>query len=110
MDEAKDKFSGIMTKGKLTMPFSDFEDDTMKRIETETKYKGSISRSFRISFIFFVLGTGFGLVVNNLLANADSLVLGISSGTILLVFQLIFVFAVVMQSENIYKLFVKLKQ
>lgn len=91
------------------MPFSNFEENTMKRIQAESKYKTSIVRSFRISFIFFVLGTGFGLIVNSILANADDLILGIAPDTLLMAFQMAFVLIFIMQSENIYKLFTKLK-
>ena len=109
MEGSKDKFSSLMRKGKLEMPFSDFEENTMKRIQAESKYKTSILHSFRISFIFFVLGTGFGLIVNNILANADNLIMGIEPDTVLMVFQMAFVLIFIMQSENIYKLFTKLK-
>ncbi len=107
--ESKDKFSGLMRKGKLEMPFTDFEDNTMRRIQAELKYKGSIRRNFRVSFIFFVLGTAFGLIGNSILSNADEFIFGLSPKTVLIVFQLIFVLAVVTQSENIYRLFIKLK-
>ncbi len=109
MEGSKDRFSSLMRKGKLEMPFSDFEENTMKRIDAELKYKTSIHRSSRISFIFFVLGTGFGLVVNSMLANADDFIMGISPDTVLIAFQVIFVLTVIVQSENIYKLFTKLK-
>lgn len=109
MEGPKDRFSDLMQKGKLEMPFTDFEDNTMRQICAELKYKRAIKRNFKISFIFFILGTGFGLIVNSILSNADAFILGIASDTFLLVFQLIFVLAVLTQSENIYKLFVKLK-
>lgn len=109
MKGSKDRFSSLMQKGKLEMPFKDFEENTMTRIRAEAKYKTSILRSFRISFIFFVLGTGFGLIINSILANADGFIMGIAPETVLMAFQLIFVLIIITQSENIYCLFLKLK-
>ena len=110
MQEPKDKFSSLMQKSKLILPFSDFEDNTMKRIQADLKYKSSIRRSFQVSLVFFVLGTGFGLIVNSVLSNAHGSIMGVSSDKLLLWFQLIFVFIVLTQSENIFRLFTKLKQ
>ncbi|MEJ7693915.1 hypothetical protein [Daejeonella sp.] len=110
MEGTQDKFSSLMRKGKLEMPFADFEDNTMRRIQAELKYKVSIRRNFRISFIFFVLGTGFGLIINSILSNADEFILGLAPETVLMAFQLIFVLVVLTQSENIYRLFLKLKE
>ena len=110
MQEPKDKFSSFMQKSKLELPFSDFEDNTMKRIQADLKYRSSIKRSFLISVVFFVLGTGFGLIVNSTLSNAHGSIMGVSSDKLLLWFQLIFVFIVLTQSENIFRLFTKLKE
>ncbi len=110
MQEPKDKFSSLMQKSKLMLPFSDFEDNTMKRIEADLKYKSSIKRSFQISAVFFVLGTGFGLIANSVLSNAQGSIMGLSSDKLLLAFQLVFVVIVLVQSENIFRLFTKLKQ
>jgi hypothetical protein len=110
MEPKKDKLSSLMQKSKLEMPFSDFEDSTIKRIQTELKYNSSIRRSLQISVFFFVLGTGFGLVVNNMLLKADNAILGVSPDTLLLCFQLIFVLVVLTQSENIYRFSMKLKK
>ncbi len=82
----------------------------MKRIQADLKYRSSIKRSFQISVVFFVLGTGFGLIANSALSNAHGTIMGISSDKVLLWFQLIFVFIVLMQSENIFRLFTKLKE
>ena len=110
MQEPKNKFSSFMQKSKLEMPFSDFEDNTMKRIQTDLKYRTSIMRSFHVSVIFFVLGTSFGLIVNSVLSNTHGSIMGISSDKILLWFQLVFVFIVLTQSENIFRLFTKLRE
>lgn len=110
MKESTDKFSGFMQKSKLVLPFSDFEDVTMKRIQANSRYKSSIKRSFQISLVFFVLGTAFGLIANSVLSSTSGSILGMSSDKLLLWFQVVFVFIVVMQSENIFRLFTKLRE
>lgn len=109
MQQPKDKFSSFMQKSKLELPFSDFEDVTMKRIQADAKYKTSIKRSFQISVVFFVLGLGFGLVVNSVLSDDNGAIMGVPSDKLLLWFQLVFIFAVLTQAENIFRLFTKIK-
>jgi drug/metabolite transporter (DMT)-like permease len=90
-----------MKKSRLEMPFSDFEDKVMLRIEKEAAHRKVVFKNARLSSFFFLLGTGFGLLLNFFLSRAGISFMGISSENILLFFQVAFVLAFLLQLEKI---------
>ena len=58
MDEQE--FSELMQHGRLKMPFSDFEERTMARIQKERKVRETSARYRKLSWIFFLLGAVLG--------------------------------------------------
>lgn len=91
----------MMQKSKLEMPYSDFEDRVMQRIALEANFKKSISKNNQLSLLFFLLGTGFGLIVNLFLSQSGVNFFGIASDRILLFFQTGYVLLLVIQFEKI---------
>lgn len=52
-----------MQHGRLKMPFSDFEERTMMRIERERQVKAASMRYRKLSWMFLVLGAVLGALV-----------------------------------------------
>ncbi len=91
------------------MPFSDFEENVMHRIQSEAKQKEVFSLNIKLSFCFFLLGTALGLIINFFLQNSNITFLGISSENVLLIFQVSFVLLFLTQLESLIKLIRKIK-
>jgi hypothetical protein len=103
--ESNDRvFSKMMQKSRLEMPYSDFEDNVMRRIEVESKFQRSISKSTQLSVLFFLLGTGFGLMINIFLSQSGTAFFGIYSDKIILFSQAAYILLVVTQLEKILRL------
>lgn len=99
-----------MQKTKLEMPFSDFEDTVMFRIHKEVLTEQILSRDRKLSFLFFVLGTIFGLIINFLLQRSQYTFPNISPETTLLIFQLGLVLIVLLQLDKYLRLMKKRKK
>jgi len=96
--------SQLMQKSQLEMPFSDFEESVMLRIEKLSAEEKTVSRDRKLSAVFFILGTFFGIILNFILQNAQYRFLNISSGTILLIFQTGFVLVFLIQLDRNFSL------
>lgn len=94
-------FADLMRKSKLEMPFSDFEDNLMRRIEIETKSQKSIQQDFRLSLLFFLLGTGFGGAACLFLPQVLSSIIEIPALEITWGFQALFVVTFLWQLEKL---------
>ena len=99
-------FSAMMKNSKLEMPFSDFEERTMARINREVIADTSVSTYKKLAVLFFVMGTGFGLFITCFLSLPKTLA-GISSDNILLIFRVAFLLLVLTQLDNLLTLFSK---
>jgi hypothetical protein len=100
-------FSEMMKNSKLVMPFSDFEERTMARINKEIVVKSSVSRHKKLAVLFFIIGTGFGFLLTFFLSLPEISIAGIPSDTLLLVCRLVYVFIVLTQLNSITGLFSK---
>ncbi len=94
------QLSQLMKRTKLTMPFSDFEETVMHRIQLEANYKKVLTRDRKLSFLFFILGTVLGLTINSFLQKAQYTFLAIPPDTMLLIFQVAFVLIFLFQLEK----------
>jgi drug/metabolite transporter (DMT)-like permease len=95
-----DPLSRIMKSSRLEMPFSDFEESVMHRIKQEAMQQQPVSHDRKLSWVFFILGTVFGLIINSLLQNGHYSVPDISSASALLFFQVLFVLVFIIQLEK----------
>lgn len=102
--EKNDAFAKAMSKSKLEMPFSNFEDAVMLLIEEESIRKKTISKQLKLSRFFFVLGSVFGFVLSILLSQIKAPVLGIDQNIIALVFQIVFATLFFTQLERFFNL------
>lgn len=69
-------FRKIMSKSRLDVPFPDFDDKIMGLIEEKLSKKASVSRDIKLSWVFFILGSAFGIIVTILLPKIQQPVLG----------------------------------
>lgn len=107
MDELENKdaiFIDLMAKSKLDMPFSDFEDSVMQKIEENVIQKSEISKQLRLSKFFFIVGSLFGITISILLPQIQEPIFNISPSVIALVFQITFVTLFFTQIENYIKI------
>jgi TRAP-type C4-dicarboxylate transport system permease small subunit len=106
MDELENNnaFADVMAKGKLEMPFSDFEDNVMQLIEEKTARKSTITRELKLSRFFFIVGSIFGFVISILLSQVKEPFLGVDQNIIALTFQIGFATLFFTQVESYLKI------
>lgn len=106
MDELdkNDAFVDLMTKSKLEMPFSNFEDVVMQQIEEKTFKRNEISKQLKLSRFYFILGSLFGFVISIVLSNIEQPIFNINPNIITLIFQIIFVIIFFTQIESFLKI------
>lgn len=98
-------FFRIMQKSRLNMPYRDFEDNVMRRIEAEIAVKKAISRNTKLSILFFLLGAAFGLLIGDFLSQSISIVFNIPKEQTLLFFQGGYLLFFLIQLDSILRLF-----
>jgi len=94
-------FKEIVSKSKLEMPFPDFEDNVMKQIEAKRTSKSPITKDIKLSWIFFVIGSIFGIAISYLLPHMDQSLFGIKIETVTLIFQICFALLLFGQLDNL---------
>ncbi|WP_316791176.1 hypothetical protein [Pedobacter frigoris] len=97
----------LIKKSLVEAPSTDFDDNLMRCIAIEASKKTSLTNNLKMSILFFVLGTGFGLLVSHLLPMLGKTLLGMDSKSVVLIFQLLYMILILTQLENIIKLFSK---
>ncbi len=96
--EEKD-FKEIMQQSKLEIQFPNFENAVMEQIHAKEVTRKSVWRNLKISWIFFFIGTFFGLFVTQFLADIRVPFLGENSKLILLVGEILIVFIIASQFD-----------
>lgn len=102
--ESDEKFARIMKKSRLEMPFSDFEENVMQRIQREAKNKNIIFNNMRLSLLFFLLGSIFGIFAGDFLTQSMEAIFNIQQEKALLFFQLIYLLFFLNQLDALIKL------
>jgi len=70
---SEDKLKRLLNESRLQMPFDDFEDRLMVRINKKVRTERSIDKNIRLSWIFFALGTIFGLLLSVIVSPVKSI-------------------------------------
>jgi hypothetical protein len=99
----------IISKSKLEIPFSDFEDNVMRSIDKRFVKKESLRRDFKLSCFFFITGSIFGIIVSIILPIFQRSILGISSEKLSIIFMVIFSLVFLTQLESLMNLYTRLK-
>jgi hypothetical protein len=99
--DSEHTFREIMSKSRLEVPFPDFEDNIMGLIEKKLSKKVSISRDIKLSWVFFILGSTFGIIVTILLPKIQQPVLGINLDKLTIPFLIVFAFLLLSQIDSL---------
>lgn len=98
--ENNNHFAKLMQKSMLDMPFSDFDEMVMQRITLEVTKQKTLAKDRKLSFLFFILGSCFGLIINTIIHKSNLIFFNISTETFSLIFQTIFVAFFLWQMEK----------
>jgi len=95
----------ILEKAASEMPFPDFEDELMSKInelEVEEKaVKEGYRRGVAFSWVFFVVGIISGVVLTQLIPQLEIPLPGVDSGVVLMVFQVGFILFILLHFEKL---------
>lgn len=94
-------FKDIMSKSKLNLPFPDFEDEVMLQIKSQELTSEISSKNIKRSWLVFVSGIIFGILLSVQLQHLDISLFGISPDNMLLVFQLLFTLFVLFSLDSL---------
>ncbi|MCG8582928.1 MAG: hypothetical protein MI866_23625 [Bacteroidales bacterium] len=111
MDELNDKkLKALLRDSKLEMPFSDFEDKMMMRVKNELNGKHSILKNLRLSWLFFMLGSVFGLVASLVLPMFQFELAGVDIRSLRYPIMALVLFVIIWQLEEMIKLTMRQKK
>ena len=102
-------FNELMSKSKLEFPFPDFEDNVMRIVESNQKKQNIIQKDLRLSWIFFLLGSSFGIAISILLPKLQETIFGLSVDKLTIPFQILFIFLFITQLNNLIDYYSKTK-
>ncbi len=100
-------FRNLMSNSNLKLPFSDFEDMVMVEIKEKEIGQNTTSKDLKLSWMFFVIGSVFGIAISILLPLLKKPIFGIRSEVIAVIFQMTFATLLFTQIENFVKIFKK---
>lgn len=94
-------FKKIMQQSKLEIQFPDFENNVMEQIRAKESSRRSVLKNLKISWIFFFIGTFFGVFATQFLTDIRVPFLGESSKLILLIGEILIVFVIASQFDSL---------
>lgn len=94
-------FRRMMSTSKLEVPFPEFDDRVMGLIKKKLSRKLSINRDIKLSWLFFILGSAFGITVTVLLLRFKQPVFGMEIDKLTLPFLIIFSFLLLSQLDSL---------
>lgn len=103
-------FNEVMSKSRLTFPFPDLEDNIMRIVQLNQKKKKAIHRDIRISWMFFLFGSFFGVTISILLPGFQEPIFGMSLDKFAIPFQILFTFLFITQLNNLLDFYNKTKK
>lgn len=106
--EEKD-FKKMMELSKLEIEFPDFDDKVMEAIRKKEAEEKSFWRNIRWSWFIFLSGLILGLVTTDILSDFSKEFFGESSKLVLLFVEILIVFVLGLQFDNLIRLTFKKK-
>lgn len=97
-------FKAIMSETRLTIPFKDFEDSVMAEIEKKVINKNKLSKEIKLSWIFFIAGSLFGIILSTILIQIKEPVFGINPINLTIVFAIVFAGVIFSQIDILLKM------
>lgn len=95
----ENEFKKMMQNSKLEIEFPDFEENVMEKIYEKKSNRKSVWRNLKISWVFFFIGSFFGIFATQFLADINLPFLAEDSKLVLLVGEIIIVFVVASQFD-----------
>ena len=97
----EERIKSLIRQSKLEINILDFEDNVMDAIREKKASKKLILRNIRLSWFFFIIGLGLGLVVTNLFSSFKFEFLGDNSNMMILVFEVALVAVLATQFDKL---------
>jgi hypothetical protein len=94
----------LMAKSGREMPFADFEDKLMEQIHKEAKTSRSFLKDVKLSWLFFIVGTFFGLFLSVIAGQINETIFGFPAQRIILLVQVAFVILLLSQFDRLIEL------
>jgi len=95
------KIKSLIRHSKLKINLPDFEDNVMDAIREKKAREKSIMKNIRLSWFFFIIGLGLGLVVTNLFSTFEFEFLGDNSNMMILIFEITLVAVLATQFDKL---------
>ena len=92
----------LMKYSLVEMPFPDFEDRLMDKIQQEKQDQQTVSGNIRVAWLFFFLGLFFGLLITNMTTDLDHLFHGIPAKEIALSLEIGISIILLFQFERLF--------
>jgi len=102
-------YKEIMAKSRLDLPFSDFEDNIMNQIENKILHQNTFSKEIKLSWVFFIAGSVFGIIISLILPKLQKSIMGIQPANFAIFFQIVFTSLLFTQIDTLLKLSKKMK-
>jgi hypothetical protein len=96
-------FKEIINKSKLSIPTSNFDDNVLMEIEEYERLESEASGDIKFSWLFFLAGTFFGVILSIVLPKVKAPFFGISPENIVLIFYSIFSLFILFSLEALVK-------
>ncbi len=96
-----DFFRKIMSKSGLEMPFEGVEDEVMAQIQAQESAQSVWDRNMVYSWISFIAGTVFGIILTLWLPSIEFSFMGIKSTSLILLFELVLAVVIVLNLEKL---------
>jgi hypothetical protein len=100
MQEEEKLLRELMSKSEVKMPFPDFEDKLMERINREAQRSRSFLRDLKLSWFFFLVGTVLGIMITLFLTTLREPIYGIPPQRLLFIAESIFVVLLLTQLDK----------
>lgn len=96
-------FKELMSKSKLELPFSDFEDNVMLQIENSVLHRKDVKKKLKLSWISFVAGSICGMVASFFIQQLQEPIFGIQPANLSILFQAVFAAILFTQLDTLIK-------
>lgn len=98
------RLKGMIRQSKVEMPFSDFESRLMGRIVAEKSWRKSFVKNMRLSWLFFTIGSLFGIMATVLFPYFERRFFGFDLKLIQMPVLLVISFIILWQLDAMIKL------
>lgn len=93
----------LMSESRVEIPFANFEDRLMGKIKAEAKAKQSILKNVRLSWLFFTIGSLFGIGATILIPMIEKSIWGLDFKYLQMPVFLVLAFIIIWQFEALIK-------